>query len=396
VSEERKREEGRPEAPREADRQPAAARQEESGGEKRGEPAAAGRQAPSAAERQSPAAPEQQASPVAQQQEPANTQEVSGTEPAGAGAEHPNQPQPDTMPEHPEASASGKPAAPANAAAGGRTGGGAAAAGEGAGTDAAAGAGADTAAGGTAGSGAADPEREAKIKAAQEARAARLAAKAAAGGGDGAASGGAAGAGAAADPEREAKIKAAQEARAARLAAKAAAEAGGDAAPAEPKPPSPKQPWLDEAVELLKSEVHPEAVEEASINELSDDMPTIVVKAEHWRAVAELLKSHGKLGCNYLRNVTGVDYETHLEVVYFVINLETKREYAIKIRTDREQPSVPSATPVWTGANWPEREIYDLLGVEFPGHPDLRRILMPDDWVGHPLRKDYVPLDPEV
>ncbi|REK55526.1 MAG: NADH-quinone oxidoreductase subunit C [Thermobacillus sp.] len=208
----------------------------------------------------------------------------------------------------------------------------------------------------------------------------------------------AAGAGAV-DPERAAKIKAAQEARAKRLAAKAAAggeAAPGDAEPAEPKPPSPKQPWLDEAVELLKSEVHPEAVEEAVINELAGDMPTITVKAEHWRAAAELLKSHGKLGCNYLRNVTGVDYETHMEVVYFVINLETKREYAIKIRTDREQPSVPSAVPVWPSADWPEREIYDLLGVDFPGHPDLRRIMMPDDWVGHPLRKDYVPLDPEV
>lgn len=317
MSEENKREESRPEAPQTEERQePAAARREETGEAVSG-------------------APE-----PAVQQEPANTQEVSGTEPAGAGAEHPNQPQPDTMPEHPDASASDKPAEPAEPAA-----------------PAAANADApSTPAGEAAGAGAVDPEREAKIKAAQEARAKRLAAKAAAGG----------------------------------------EAAPGDAEPAEPKPPSPKQPWLDEAVELLKSEVHPEAVEEAVINELAGDMPTITVKAEHWRAAAELLKSHEKLGCNYLRNVTGVDYETHMEVVYFVINLETKREYAIKIRTDREQPSVPSAVPVWPSADWPEREIYDLLGVDFPGHPDLRRIMMPDDWVGHPLRKDYVPLDPEV
>ncbi|AGA59865.1 NADH/F420H2 dehydrogenase, subunit C [Thermobacillus composti KWC4] len=301
----------------------------------------AGRQEETAAaEQQSPPAAEQTEPAAAEQREPANTQEVSGTEPAGAGAEHPNQPQPDTMPEHPDASASDKPAEPAEPAA-----------------PAAANADAPSApAGEAAGAGAVDPEREAKIKAAQEARAKRLAAKAAAGG----------------------------------------EAAPGDAEPAEPKPPSPKQPWLDEAVELLKSEVHPEAVEEAVINELAGDMPTITVKAEHWRAAAELLKSHEKLGCNYLRNVTGVDYEAHMEVVYFVINLETKREYAIKIRTDREQPSVPSAVPVWPSADWPEREIYDLLGVDFPGHPDLRRIMMPDDWVGHPLRKDYVPLDPEV
>jgi NADH-quinone oxidoreductase subunit C len=355
VSEENKREEGRPEVPSAAEQQ---------------------QESPAAEQPESAASA--QAEPAPERKEPANTQEVAGTEPAGAGAEHPNQPQPDTMPGQPQAEAAPEQNAHEQSQAAGEPKP-AASSGEGAASSAGAGA-------------AVDPEREAKIKAAQEARAARLAAKAAAEGGAGA------GAGAAVDPEREAKIKAAQEARAARLAAKAAAEGAGAAgdAPAEPKPPSPKQPWLDEAVELLKTEVHPEAVEEAVINELAGDMPTITVKAEHWRAAAELLRDHEKLGCRYLRNVTGVDYETHMEVVYFVINLETKREYAIKIRTDREQPSVPSATPVWPGANWPEREVYDLLGIDFPGHPDLRRILMPDDWVGHPLRKDYVPLDPEV
>ncbi|EXX87412.1 NADH dehydrogenase, partial [Paenibacillus darwinianus] len=165
---------------------------------------------------------------------------------------------------------------------------------------------------------------------------------------------------------------------------------------AEPKAPSPKQPQLDEAVELLRTLVHADAVEEASINELNGDMPTLVIRPEHWLAAAELLKSHGKLGCNYLRNVSGVDYETHLESVYHLVSLDTKREFAVKVKTDREHPSIPSVAAVWSTANWNEREIYDLLGIDFPGHPDLRRIMMPDDWVGHPLRKDYVPLDPEV
>ena len=196
-----------------------------------------------------------------------------------------------------------------------------------------------------------------------------------------------------ADADKQAKLKAAAEARAARAAAKAAEEA---AAPAEPKAPSPKQPLLDEAVELIKTLVHADAVEEASINELNGDMPTLVIRAGHWLATAELLKSHAKLGCDYLRTVSGVAYETHLEAVYHLISLDPTREFAVKVKTDRDNPSIPSVVAVWSTANWNEREIYDLLGIDFPGHPDLRRIMMPDDWVGHPLRKDYVPLDPEV
>lgn len=236
-----------------------------------------------------------------------------------------------------------------------------------------------------------DPEREAKLKAAAEARAARAAAKAAAEGGEPA---GAPGDAAGGDPEREAKMKAAAEARAARAAAKAASEAAE--APAEPKPPSPKQPQLDETVELVRSLISEQAVEEAYINEINDHMPIIVVGRDYWQATANLLRTHDRLQYGYLRNVSGIDFETHMEVVYHLVSIETKRELAVKLRADREAPSIPSATPVWATANWNEREIYDLLGVDFPGHPDMRRIMMPDEWVGHPLRKDYEPLDPEV
>ncbi|MNH34078.1 NADH-quinone oxidoreductase subunit C/D [compost metagenome] len=97
-----------------------------------------------------------------------------------------------------------------------------------------------------------------------------------------------------------------------------------------------------------------------------------------------------------MRNVSGVDYIAYLEVVYHVVSLERGCDAAVKVRTERENASVYSATPVWAAANWNEREIFDLLGIDFPGHPDLRRIMMPDDWVGHPLRKDYEPLDSEV
>ncbi|QHT63488.1 NADH-quinone oxidoreductase subunit C [Paenibacillus lycopersici] len=240
--------------------------------------------------------------------------------------------------------------------------------------------------------GAVDPEKEAKLKAAAEARAARAAAKAAAEGGAPAADGAAAGA---VDPEKEAKLKAAAEARAARAAAKAAAE-GEAAAPAEPKPPSPMQPQLDLAVELIRTLAAEDAVVEAYVNELDGHRPTLIIRGDRLLAAAKLLKSHAALQMDYLRNLSGVDYETHLETVYHLVSLQSGQEIAVKVKTDREAPSVPSVVPVWATANWNEREIYDLLGVDFPGHPDLRRIMMPDNWVGYPLRKDYEPLDPEV
>lgn len=196
------------------------------------------------------------------------------------------------------------------------------------------------------------------------------------------------------DPEREAKLKAAAEAREARAAAKAKAES--EVAPEEPKAPSPKQSLLDDAVALIRSLVSADAVEEAYINEMNAHMPVIVVKGDWWSEVAQLMKTHSTLNCDYLRNVTGVDYETHMEAVYHLVSLQSKQDYAMKVKTDRETPSIASATPIWATANWNEREIFDLLGIDFPGHPDMRRIMMPDDWVGHPLRKDYEPLDPEV
>ncbi|WP_258881519.1 NADH-quinone oxidoreductase subunit C [Paenibacillus sp. sptzw28] len=243
----------------------------------------------------------------------------------------------------------------------------------------------------------ADPEREAKLKAAADARAARAAAKISAVAGEAAPEAAPSEDAqsvktSAVDPEREAKLKAAEEARAARAAAKAESEE----AAAEPKAPSPKQPQLDEAVGLIQTLVAGDAIEEAYINELNDHMPTIIVKGDRFMDVARLFKSHNSLDCGYLRNVSGVDYETHLEVVYHLVSLSTKREYALKVKTDREKPQVASAAPIWATANWNEREIFDLLGIDFTGHPDLRRIMMPDDWVGHPLRKDYEPLDPEV
>lgn len=193
-----------------------------------------------------------------------------------------------------------------------------------------------------------------------------------------------------------AKQAAAQAAQPAQAADASGAPAEGTAEQAPPKPPSPNQPRLDRVVALLRELVAEDAVEEAYINEPNDHLPTLVIKNDRWLQAAQLFRNHTELSCNYLRNVSGVDYETHMEVVYYPLNMDSRESYCIKVRTDRETPSISSVTPVWETANWNEREIYDLLGIDFPGHPDLRRIMMPDDWVGHPLRKDYVPLDPEV
>lgn len=217
------------------------------------------------------------------------------------------------------------------------------------------------------------------------------------------------------EEEKAAKVKAAQEARAAREKAAAGgtatgAPAAGAAAerparvpraakaekPAEPKEPSPKQPLLDKLVADLQAAIAADAIEGAVINEYNDHLPTLTVKSEHWLSVAQWLRDEPEWSCDYLRNLSGVDLSTEMEVVYHLIGLSTKQEVAVRVKTNREQPSIASVTPLWPTANWNEREVYDLLGIDFPGHPDLRRIMMPDDWVGHPLRKDYEPLDSEV
>jgi NADH-quinone oxidoreductase subunit C len=196
------------------------------------------------------------------------------------------------------------------------------------------------------------------------------------------------------DEEKEAKAKAAAEARAARANARAKKPEGED--DATPKEPSPNQPRLDRLVKLIKEHAGEDAVEEAFINEKDAHLPYVVIKNELWARVSELLKHDSELKMNYLRNVSGIDQETHMEVAYHLLSLDTKHEVCIKVKTSRETPSIASVTHIWPTANWNEREIYDLLGVDFPGHPDMRRIMMSDDWVGHPLRKDYEALDPEV
>lgn len=107
-------------------------------------------------------------------------------------------------------------------------------------------------------------------------------------------------------------------------------------------------------------------------------------------AVCAFLKSHQ--GFIRLSTVTAVDRhpaEPRFEVVYHLHSVDRNQRLRLKCRLPGEQPEIDSVTPVWRAAEWYERETFDLFGIRFRNHPDLRRIMLPDDWEGHPLRKDY-------
>jgi NADH-quinone oxidoreductase subunit C len=119
---------------------------------------------------------------------------------------------------------------------------------------------------------------------------------------------------------------------------------------------------------------------------------TVVLKPEAIVPACEFLRDEPQLRFTYLVDICGVDLgleaDPRFEVVYHLYSLEHRQRIRLKVRVS-DGESVPTIIPVWPNANWYEREVYDLFGVEFAGHPDLRRLLMPDDWDGHPLRKDY-------
>ncbi len=116
-------------------------------------------------------------------------------------------------------------------------------------------------------------------------------------------------------------------------------------------------------------------------------------KVSPWEieAVCEHLRDAPDLAFDYLECITGVDYpdDKQIVVVYHLYSYTKKHRVVLKAFLDREDPAMPTLVNVWSAANWQERECFDLLGVLFEGHPDLRRLLLPDDWEGHPLRKDY-------
>jgi len=117
-----------------------------------------------------------------------------------------------------------------------------------------------------------------------------------------------------------------------------------------------------------------------------------VVKTDAIVEVCRFLKSEPALAFDCLMNLSAVDgfkNQPMIRVVYHLYSYSKRHAFILKVELDRANPVVPSVESVWKSADWLEREQYDLLGVKFEGHPDLRRIMLPDDWVGHPLRKDY-------
>ncbi len=107
--------------------------------------------------------------------------------------------------------------------------------------------------------------------------------------------------------------------------------------------------------------------------------------------VMRWLRDDPALGFDFLQNVTAVDWPKQdvLQSVYHLFSYAHRHEIVVKVDVPRAEPRVPSVAGLWTCANWLEREQYDLLGIVYEGHPDLRRLMMPDDWLGHPMRKDY-------
>ena len=119
---------------------------------------------------------------------------------------------------------------------------------------------------------------------------------------------------------------------------------------------------------------------------------TLVLPRKILRAVAERCRDHADLRFNLITDATCVDRypnEPRFEVNYHLVSIPRRDKIRLKVRLNGSDPVVDTLVPVWPGANWLEREIFDLFGIRFTGHPDLRRILLPEDWEGYPLRKDY-------
>jgi NADH-quinone oxidoreductase subunit C len=136
-------------------------------------------------------------------------------------------------------------------------------------------------------------------------------------------------------------------------------------------------------------EAAPEARAEAGA---ATDQPTVYVAREALEEVGLILRDAPGLRFDFLVDITAVDWfpkDPRFEIVYLLASLGLRQRLRLKVRVPGADPRAPTVAAVWPAAAWAEREVFDLFGIVFDGHGDLRRILMPEDWDGHPLRKDY-------
>ena len=162
---------------------------------------------------------------------------------------------------------------------------------------------------------------------------------------------------------------------------------------------TPVQIAMDpQVLDLIREAVPAEAIEPAP----AVDMPTAYVDRAHLIDVCRTLRDHPSLQFAFLVEITAADYhpaDPRFELVYHFACIgeafaqpggaAPPRRLRLKVRVSGSDCWAPTLTPLWPAANWLEREVFDLFGIAFTGHPDLRRILTPDDWTGHPLRRDY-------
>ena len=177
---------------------------------------------------------------------------------------------------------------------------------------------------------------------------------------------------------------------------------GPGAPAAEPPPPPPPHP----IVGRLREQFGEEAIRDREIN----GQLIVSVDRERLLEVCAFLRDDPALRFDHLADVTGVDYLTYnpeggplgeprpmrFDVVYHLYSIQKNHRLRLKVLLAEDDARVPSLVPLWPSANWGERETFDMYGIVFEGHPNLTRILTPDDWQGHPLRKDYPLIEEEI
>lgn len=141
------------------------------------------------------------------------------------------------------------------------------------------------------------------------------------------------------------------------------------------------------AVFKLIESKYPDALKSTDLEGLEQ---SVTIGANSIVDVCKFLKTESELQFTSLMCLSGVDFEDKMEVVYHLHSLLHNHRVTLKVELPRENPKLPSVTIVWKAANWHEREAYDMFGIVFEDHPNLKRILLPDDWEGFPLRKDHV------